>query len=189
MRRAGRPEWTTLQDLDYVGADQPVGFWGVSLGSAIGIPLAAADRRITVSVFGLVGHESLTEAAARVTIPVEFCCSGTTSWCRATRLWTVQLASRCASSAARTARRAASASVARLQSSSGVITNLGGAHLGGGAHLVNASLVDAQLISADLPEGNSAAQTSPALTLPARTSATRTSLAQSLFAASGSRQG
>src|SRR6266853_1064974 len=49
-----------------------VGFWGVSLGSAIGVPLVAAEPRITAAVFGLAGHETLAEAAARVTVPVEF---------------------------------------------------------------------------------------------------------------------
>jgi pimeloyl-ACP methyl ester carboxylesterase len=51
--RAARavPEWQAtldaLQDLDYVGADGPVGFWGVSLGSAIGVPLAPSRPRQT----------------------------------------------------------------------------------------------------------------------------------------------
>ena len=36
------------------------------------MPLAAAEPRITAAVFGLAGHETLAEAAARVTIPVEF---------------------------------------------------------------------------------------------------------------------
>ena len=52
--------------------DGPVGFWGVSMGSATGVPLAAAEPRITAAVFGLAGHETLAEAASRVTIPVEF---------------------------------------------------------------------------------------------------------------------
>ena len=75
--RAARavPEWQAtldaLQKLDWVGAG-PVGYWGVSLGSAIGVPLAAAEPRITAAVFGLAGHEMLAEAAARVTVPVEF---------------------------------------------------------------------------------------------------------------------
>jgi pimeloyl-ACP methyl ester carboxylesterase len=68
------PEWRAtldaLQDLDEVGG--PVGYWGVSLGTTIGIPLAAAEPRITAAVFGLVGQETLAEAAARVTVPVEF---------------------------------------------------------------------------------------------------------------------
>jgi len=70
------PEWRAtldaLQELDCVGAGGPVGYWGVSLGSGIGVPLVAAEPRITAAVFGLVGHETLAEAAARVTVPVEF---------------------------------------------------------------------------------------------------------------------
>jgi dienelactone hydrolase len=76
--RAARavPEWQAtldaLQDLDCVGTGGRVGFWGVSLGSAIGVPLVAAEPRITAAVLGLAGHETLAEAAARITVPVEF---------------------------------------------------------------------------------------------------------------------
>jgi pimeloyl-ACP methyl ester carboxylesterase len=70
------PEWQAalgaLQEVDCIGAGGPVGYWGVSLGSAIGVPFAAAEPRITAAVFGLAGHETLAEAAARVTVPVEF---------------------------------------------------------------------------------------------------------------------
>jgi pimeloyl-ACP methyl ester carboxylesterase len=70
------PEWQAtldaLQELDCIGASGPVGFWGVSMGSALGVPFVAAERRITATVFGLAGHETLAEAAARVTVPVEF---------------------------------------------------------------------------------------------------------------------
>jgi len=70
------PEWQAtldaLAELDCVGAGGPAGFWGVSLGSAIGVPLAVAEPRITAAVFGLAGHETLAGAAARVTVPVEF---------------------------------------------------------------------------------------------------------------------
>ena len=70
------PEWQAtldaLQALDGVGRDGPVGFWGVSMGSGIGVPFAAAEPRITAAVFGLAGGEALAEAAARVTVPVEF---------------------------------------------------------------------------------------------------------------------
>ncbi len=70
------PEWQAtldaLQALDCVGAGGPVGFWGVSMGSGIGVPFAAAEPRITAAVFGLAGGETLAEAAARVTVPVEF---------------------------------------------------------------------------------------------------------------------
>ncbi|MDP4510706.1 dienelactone hydrolase family protein [Nonomuraea turcica] len=70
------PEWQAtldaLQELDCVGADGPVGYWGISLGSAIGVPFVAAEPRITAAVFGLAGHQTLAEAAALVTVPVEF---------------------------------------------------------------------------------------------------------------------
>ncbi len=46
------PEWQAtldaLQELDCVGTGGPVGFWGVSLGSAAGVPLVAS--RVTVPV-------------------------------------------------------------------------------------------------------------------------------------------
>ena len=68
------PEWrATLDALQaQPGLDGPVGVWGLSMGSATGVPLAAAEPRITAAVFGLAGRETLAEAAARVTIPVEF---------------------------------------------------------------------------------------------------------------------
>ncbi|HVT66433.1 MAG TPA: alpha/beta hydrolase [Trebonia sp.] len=70
------PEWKAVTDaltgLDWIGAGAPVGYWGVSLGSAIGVPLVAADTRIRAAVLGLMGHETLAEPAARITVPVEF---------------------------------------------------------------------------------------------------------------------
>jgi pimeloyl-ACP methyl ester carboxylesterase len=70
------PEWRATIDaltaLDWIGADGPVGYWGVSLGSAIGVPLVAAEPRIGAAVLGLIGHETLEEAAARITVPVRF---------------------------------------------------------------------------------------------------------------------
>ena len=68
------PEWQAtldaLQTLDLLGG--PVGYWGVSLGSAIGVRFVAAEPRIAAAVFGLAGHETLSEPAAQVTVPVEF---------------------------------------------------------------------------------------------------------------------
>ena len=70
------PEWRAAIDaltgLDWIGAQSPVGYWGVSLGSAIGVPLVAAEPRIKAAVLGLMGHETLTAQAARITVPVEF---------------------------------------------------------------------------------------------------------------------
>lgn len=77
------PEWVAVLDaLDALGDPGgrgertaglgPVGYWGLSLGSVIGIPLVAAEPRIAVAVFGMTGHGSQTEAAGRVGVPVEF---------------------------------------------------------------------------------------------------------------------
>jgi pimeloyl-ACP methyl ester carboxylesterase len=74
------PEWRAtldeLQQLEMVGKAGPVGYWGVSMGTIIGAPLIAAEPRIEAAVLGLAGlmqgNDVLTEAAAGVTIPVEF---------------------------------------------------------------------------------------------------------------------
>jgi pimeloyl-ACP methyl ester carboxylesterase len=70
------PEWVTvldaLQDIDEIGPGGPVGYWGLSLGTLLGLPLVAAEPRITAAVLGLAGARSLAAAAARVTVPVEF---------------------------------------------------------------------------------------------------------------------
>jgi dienelactone hydrolase len=44
----------------------------VSLGTAIGLPLVAAEPRITAAVLGLMGHQTLAQEAARITVPVQF---------------------------------------------------------------------------------------------------------------------
>ena len=70
------PEWqavlTALRESGDVSADAPAGVWGVSLGAAIGVPLAAADPRIKAAVLGLASHQTLAKAAAQVTVPVQF---------------------------------------------------------------------------------------------------------------------
>jgi dienelactone hydrolase len=70
------PEWQStldaFQDPGHAGAGGPVGYWGVSMGSGIGIPLAAAEPRITAAVFGLAGGDALAGPASQVTVPVEF---------------------------------------------------------------------------------------------------------------------
>jgi pimeloyl-ACP methyl ester carboxylesterase len=51
-------EWEAVLDgvrnLDEVG-DGPIGYWGLSMGTIFGIPLVAAEPRIQVAVFGLLG--------------------------------------------------------------------------------------------------------------------------------------
>ena len=71
------PEWQAtldaLQALPGIGADAPVGYAGMTLASAVGIPLAAADPRIRAALFGGVFvYAAVVEAARRVTVPVEF---------------------------------------------------------------------------------------------------------------------
>jgi fermentation-respiration switch protein FrsA (DUF1100 family) len=73
------PEWQAtldaLQKLPGIGAGAPVGYGGgITLGTAIGLPLTAAEPRITAAIFGggFVVHDWLIEAARRVTVPVQF---------------------------------------------------------------------------------------------------------------------
>ncbi|MFF5245905.1 alpha/beta hydrolase [Streptosporangium sp. NPDC000095] len=62
---------TAVQELDHVGAG-PVGYWGVSMGCGLGVPLLAVEPRIRAAVLGLLGVHGLAESAARVTVPVQF---------------------------------------------------------------------------------------------------------------------
>ncbi|MFI6047253.1 alpha/beta hydrolase family protein [Nocardia sp. NPDC051321] len=70
------PEWQAtldaLQELPEIGTEGPVGFWGIMQGTGIGIPLTAVEPRITAAIFGCLGQESLAEAAAKITVPIEF---------------------------------------------------------------------------------------------------------------------
>jgi dienelactone hydrolase len=70
------PEWQAtldaLQELPEIGADGPVGYYGINMGTAIGVPLAAVEPRISAAVFGQFWPESLTEVARQITVPIEF---------------------------------------------------------------------------------------------------------------------
>lgn len=71
------PEWRVTIDallaLPEFDADVRLGYSGISLACAIGVPLAAAEPRIRAAVFGGVSaHDSLLAAAKQVTIPIEF---------------------------------------------------------------------------------------------------------------------
>jgi len=70
------PEWqatiAALQLVAEVGSAPRIGFQGMTLGSEIGIRLAAVDPRVTAGVFGGVyASDALLAAAATVRIPVE----------------------------------------------------------------------------------------------------------------------
>jgi cephalosporin-C deacetylase-like acetyl esterase len=70
------PEWQAvldaLQALPEIGADGPVGYYGLNMGTAIGVPLTAIEPRVTAAVFGQFWPESLIEAASQITVPIEF---------------------------------------------------------------------------------------------------------------------
>ncbi|HWD26667.1 MAG TPA: hypothetical protein VG387_05855 [Rhizomicrobium sp.] len=74
------PEWKAALDaaqaLPFVGAHDRIGYWGVSMGTAIGVPFVAGEPRIKCAVFGLAGmREGMTamaDAAAAIAIPLEF---------------------------------------------------------------------------------------------------------------------
>jgi dienelactone hydrolase len=76
-------DWRAVLDVmqlqPEVGAGS-VGYWGLSMGSIFGVPLVAAEARITVAMRGLLGQVGPTEAyrrqlrdaAAAITCPVLF---------------------------------------------------------------------------------------------------------------------
>ncbi|WP_018178984.1 alpha/beta hydrolase [Jongsikchunia kroppenstedtii] len=71
------PEWRATIDaltrLPEIGDGGPIGYSGMTLASAIGIPLAAVDPRITAAIFGGVFvYDELIRAARQVSIPIEF---------------------------------------------------------------------------------------------------------------------
>lgn len=82
MRRATQAlsEWQALldaaQSLDFVGAQGPVGYLGLSMGALLGIVFVAHEPRVTAAALGLVGigegAPALEAAARRITVPVEF---------------------------------------------------------------------------------------------------------------------
>lgn len=73
------PEWQAtldaLQQLPEIGTEAPIGYGGgISLGTAIGVPLTAVEPRITAAIFGggFFVHDALLEAARRITVPIQF---------------------------------------------------------------------------------------------------------------------
>ncbi|TQS27512.1 dienelactone hydrolase family protein [Microbispora sp. KK1-11] len=76
LARQAVPEWRAtldaLQELPEIRAEGPVGYFGLNMGTAIGVPLAAAEPRITAAVFGLHWPDLLVETARLITIPIEF---------------------------------------------------------------------------------------------------------------------
>ncbi|MFJ4892444.1 MULTISPECIES: alpha/beta hydrolase [unclassified Streptomyces] len=76
LARIAVPEYRAtldaLQELPEIGTDGPVGFWGINMGTAIGVPLVAIEPRITAAVLGQHWPDVLAETAKRITVPIEF---------------------------------------------------------------------------------------------------------------------
>jgi len=71
------PEWQAtldaLQALPEIGVEAPIGYGGVSLGVVTGVMLTAIESRIAaVSFGGVFVSDALIEAAAKITVPVEY---------------------------------------------------------------------------------------------------------------------
>ena len=73
------PEWQATLDavveLPGIGTGAPIGYGGgISLGTAIGVPLTAVEPRITAAIFGggFFVYEALIAAARQITVPVQF---------------------------------------------------------------------------------------------------------------------
>jgi pimeloyl-ACP methyl ester carboxylesterase len=75
----GGAEWKALMDeLDATGGPGRYGYWGVSMGTAIGLPFVASEPRVSAAVLGLAGlgnrpgASGFGEAARSLRIPVLF---------------------------------------------------------------------------------------------------------------------
>lgn len=77
MFRGARAEWSgtidALWELDEVG-EGPVGYWGLSMGTVIGLPFVASEPRIDAAVLGLMGVApgAQPRSATSLRIPVLF---------------------------------------------------------------------------------------------------------------------
>ncbi|HEX6361100.1 alpha/beta hydrolase [Actinophytocola sp.] len=73
------PEWQAtldaLQERPEIGTEAPIAYGGgISLGTAIGVPLTAIEPRITAAIFGggFFVYEAQIEAARQITVPIQF---------------------------------------------------------------------------------------------------------------------
>jgi hypothetical protein len=83
IARRAVPEWQAtldaLQELPEIGREGPIGYYGLNMGTAIGVPLAAAEPRIAAAVFGIFWPGSLVEAGGRSPYRSSSCSNGTTN--------------------------------------------------------------------------------------------------------------
>lgn len=73
------PEWQAALDTtlaSFAPAVASVGYWGISQGTWIGVPLLAEEKRFQCAVFGLAhlhpDHVAFQRAAERITVPLRF---------------------------------------------------------------------------------------------------------------------
>jgi hypothetical protein len=75
LARRTVPEWRALLAgllaVPEIG-ETPVGYWGLTLGTAIGVPLVADEPLIRAAALGLFWASTLVDAARRITVPIEF---------------------------------------------------------------------------------------------------------------------
>ena len=75
LTRNAVPEWRQLLDeLEHakiLETGTRVGFWGLSLGAAIGFALLSAETRVHAGVLGLAG-DNLAEIARTIVAPIQF---------------------------------------------------------------------------------------------------------------------
>lgn len=75
--RGARAEWKAtldaLQRVEGVGPG-PVGYWGLSMGTIIGLPFVASEPRIRAAVLGLMGTQTdaRSRSARAIAVPVLF---------------------------------------------------------------------------------------------------------------------
>ena len=79
----GVRDWTAVLDAAEQLADVgpgPTGYWGVSMGTSIGLPFVAGEARVSCAVLGLAsaverpGHADYLAWATKVTVPLLFLC-------------------------------------------------------------------------------------------------------------------
>jgi dienelactone hydrolase len=75
LARRTVPEWRALLagllSVPEIG-EAPVGYWGLTLGTGIGVRLVAEEPLVRAAVFGLFWPSTLLDAAQRITVPIEF---------------------------------------------------------------------------------------------------------------------
>ena len=71
-------DWqAALNEIQKIVGAGPVGYWGLSMGTMMGLPLVAVEPRIKVALLGLMGFwgpnaTELRNAAPKITCPVRF---------------------------------------------------------------------------------------------------------------------